>query len=210
MNQKKIVRLLIILLIVLLTGIVLIHVNRDIFQYQFDIRLDRSFVPERDSHRDYILWGPITLKPGSYELSFVMTVEGRGSGVYMIDGDDVTRVIGTGVKPTVEDYETSLVGGPSTANVGNVGAIYIAPSGNLYYTDYLTFTVMKVVPDADGNYANGTISIVAGIPFSAAVVNGATDKATFKYPSGIVVSDDEKRIFVSEPTGYVLRMIDLS
>ena len=88
MNQKNTARLLIILLIMLLTGIALIHVNRDIFQYQFDIRLDRSFVPERDSHRDYILWGPITLKPGSYELSFVMTVEGRGSGVYMIDGDE--------------------------------------------------------------------------------------------------------------------------
>jgi DNA-binding beta-propeller fold protein YncE len=69
---------------------------------------------------------------------------------------------------------------------------------------------MKIVPDASGSYAGGQISIVAGLPFSAAIVNGTTDKAQFKYPSGIVVSDDGRRIYVSEPTGYLLRMIDLS
>jgi hypothetical protein len=32
----------------------------------------------------------------------------------------------------------------------------------------------------------------------------------FQKRGGIVVSDDCKKIYVSEPTGYVLRMIDLS
>ena len=131
-------------------------------------------------------------------------------GIFMIDGETVTKVIGSGVKPTKDDYEVSLSDGPAQANVGNIGGMFIGKDGALYYTDYLTFTVMKVTPDGSGDFSKGKISIVAGLPFSAAVVNGTTDKAQFQYPSGIAVSDDCRKIYVGEPTGYVLRVIDLS
>ena len=80
MHQKKILRLLIILATILLTGFGILFVNRDLFRYEYDTLLERNFIPERDAHRDYVVFGPITLKEGSYNLSLEMTVEGRGSG----------------------------------------------------------------------------------------------------------------------------------
>lgn len=151
---------------------------------------------------------PVALAVDSKDRVYFASTQDRG--IFMIDGETVTKVAGTGTKPTKDDYEISLASGPAGTNIGNIGGLYIAPDGTLYYTDYLTFTVMKIVPDAGGSYTSGKISIVAGLPFSAAIVNGTTDKAQFKYPSGIVVSDDGKRIYVSEPTSYLLRMIDLS
>ena len=151
---------------------------------------------------------PVALAVDSKDRVFFASTQDRG--IFMIDGDAVTKVAGTGTVPTKDDYEISLASGPAGTNIGNIGGLYITPDGTMYYTDYLTFTVMKIVPDASGSYTSGKISIVAGLPFSAAVVNGTTDKAQFKYPSGIVVSDDGKRIYVSEPTSFVLRMIDLS
>jgi DNA-binding beta-propeller fold protein YncE len=151
---------------------------------------------------------PVALAVDSKDRVYFASTQDRG--IFMIDGETVTKVVGTGEKATKDNFELSLSGPASEANIGNIGGMYIGKDGCLYYTDYLTFTIMKVTPDADGNFANGKISIVAGLPFSAAIVNGTTDKAQFKYPSGIVVSDDCKKIYVSEPTGYVLRMIDLS
>ena len=151
---------------------------------------------------------PVALAVDSKDRVFFASTQDRG--IFMIDGDAVTKVAGTGTVPTKDDYEISLASGPAGTNIGNIGGLYITPDGTLYYTDNMTFTVMKIVPDAGGSYTSGKIAIVAGLPFSAAVVNGTTDKAQFKYPSGIVVSDDGKRIYVSEPTSFVLRMIDLS
>ena len=134
----------------------------------------------------------------------------QDKGIFMIDGETVTKVVGTGTTPTIMDYEVSLANGPLNTNVGNIGGMYIGKDGALYYTDFLTFTIVKVVPDETGDFSKGKISILAGLPFSSAIVNGTTDMAQFKYPSGIIVSDDCKKIYVGEPTGYVLRMIDLS
>lgn len=131
--------------------------------------------------------------------------------IMMIDTDGtVSKIAGNGAAPTKDTYSASLESGnPLEACIGNPGGLVIGNDGNMYFTDITTFTVMKIVPDPDGDFSKGKISILAGQPFSASVTNGTSDKAAFKYPSGIAISDDCKRIYVAEPTGYVIRMIDL-
>jgi len=72
--------------ILLISGLVL--VNRDLFHYSYDTLLERDFIPGSDAKRDYLLFGPLTLKPGVYELSTELQMEGYGSGIFLTDGDD--------------------------------------------------------------------------------------------------------------------------
>lgn len=131
--------------------------------------------------------------------------------IYMINDGTVTKIAGCGSKPAKDSYDKSLESGdPLQAQIGAVGGIYIGKDNALYYTDFTCFTVMKIAPDADGDYSKGKISLLAGVPFNNAVVNGTSDIAKFKYPSGIAVSNDCKRVYVTEPTGFVIRMIDMN
>lgn len=184
------------------------------------------WIASRDNHLVYKIMNGLIVKTYTrdswYPVALAMDDKGRiyfassseltdaDNGVFMIDGDEVTKVIGSGIAPTLDNYENSVAGGPSKVNMGIVGEMCIGSNGALYYTDFRTYTVMKVVPDANGDFTKGTVSIVAGLPFQPAVQNGPTDKAQFKYPSGIAVSEDCKKIYVAEPTGYVLRLIDLN
>lgn len=130
--------------------------------------------------------------------------------IYMIENGAVTKIAGVGTKPVKDTFAGSFASGnPMDAQIGAVGAITIAADGTLYYTDFTTFVVVKIVPDAEGDYSKGKISILAGLPYNNAVVNGKSDAAKFKYPSGIEVSPDGKKVYVSEPTGFVLRQIEL-
>ena len=167
-------------------------------------RVHGSSVAEQYTGEKYF---PASLAIDSKDRVFFGSTQLRG--IFMISGGEVTKIAGSGQKPTKDNFMDSLTGNPLDLNVGYVGGIDFGPDGTLYYTDYLTFTVMQVVPDGD-DYSKGKVSIVAGLPFTNAITNGTTDKASFKYPSGIAVSPDGKKIYVSEPTGYVLRVIDLS
>ena len=66
----------------------LIFLNKDIYHFTYDTPCQRTFVPGVDEKRDYVVNGPVTLKPGSYELSLILSVEGNDNGVFLIDGDD--------------------------------------------------------------------------------------------------------------------------
>ena len=84
-NNKKI--LLIIFAILLLCG-VLFAVNRDLFSFTYDTRCERTFFPDLDERQDYIVNGPVLLKPGAYLLSLQLSAEGNGNGIFLFDGDD--------------------------------------------------------------------------------------------------------------------------
>ncbi|MBQ6509522.1 MAG: hypothetical protein IJI07_08630 [Flexilinea sp.] len=85
MKKKKIIP---ILLILVLTGISLRLINRDLFHYTYDLRLERTFTPDAANHQDYLLTAQIPLKPGSYVLSPMIIAEGSGSGIFLSDADD--------------------------------------------------------------------------------------------------------------------------
>ena len=88
MRKRKIINSSIIFAILLLLAGSLYLVNRDLFQFTYDTLLEREFTPETDVKRDYLLLGPITLKPGSYTLSLELSSEGYGSGIMLVDGDE--------------------------------------------------------------------------------------------------------------------------
>ena len=88
MTKRKIINSSIIFFILLLLAGSLYLVNRDLFQFTYDTLLRREFTPETDVKRDYLLLGPITLKPGSYTLSLELSSEGYGSGIMLVDGDE--------------------------------------------------------------------------------------------------------------------------
>ena len=82
-HKKKIIIPFVILLVLFL-----IILNKDILRFTYDTPRQRTFVPEVDEKRDYIVNGPVILKPGSYELSLDLTVEGNDNGVFLVDGDE--------------------------------------------------------------------------------------------------------------------------
>ena len=81
-------RVILILLTVIVLAAALITVNRDLFKFTYDLRLERTFTPETDTHRDYLLTDPVPLKPGAYMLTPAVTVNGSGSSVILTGGDD--------------------------------------------------------------------------------------------------------------------------
>lgn len=87
--MKKI-RIFIIIFLLLLLSAVLVCVNRDLYHFTYDTLCQRNLVPELDPKRDYVVNGPVTLKPGSYLLAPVLTVEGNDNGIFLVDGDENT------------------------------------------------------------------------------------------------------------------------
>ena len=88
MVRKKTASVCIIILILLLLTAGLFYVNRDVFKYTYSQRCERTFTPGIDLKQDYVINGPIALKPGSYMLSPQLSAEGDGSGIFLIDGDE--------------------------------------------------------------------------------------------------------------------------
>ena len=74
--------------VIFLSGFVLFMINRDIFRFTYDTRCGRTFFPDTDERQDYIINGPVTLKPGSYVLSPKLSVQGNNNGIFLIDGSD--------------------------------------------------------------------------------------------------------------------------
>ncbi len=83
-------RVILILLTVMVLTAALITVNRDLFKFTYDLRLERTFTPGTDTHRDYLLTDPVPLKPGAYMLFPSLTVNGSGSSVILTGGEDET------------------------------------------------------------------------------------------------------------------------
>lgn len=83
-NHTKIV----LVLIVLFLFISLVLLNRDLYYFTFDARCECTYVSDMDEEKDYVVLGPIALKPGSYVLSPQVSTTGDGNGIFMIDGDD--------------------------------------------------------------------------------------------------------------------------
>ncbi len=78
--MKKTVK---IVLILCLLPMALILVNRDLMHFEYNFLGKRTFDPEFDEKRSYLLSEVFTLKPGTYELCFYGSVEGTGSSVYL-------------------------------------------------------------------------------------------------------------------------------
>ena len=81
-------RIFIIIFLLILLGAALVWINQDLYRFTYDVPCQRTFVPEADPKRDFVVNGPVTLKPGSYVFSPVISVEGNENGIFLIDGDE--------------------------------------------------------------------------------------------------------------------------
>ena len=75
-----------VILVFLCAGIT--AVNRDLYQFNYDTLCRRTFSPDTEFTQDYLISEQITLKPGKYLFTPEITVQGTGSGLYMVDGND--------------------------------------------------------------------------------------------------------------------------
>lgn len=114
----------------------------------------------------------------------------------------VTPIAGSGTKPTVSNYTDGDAGKPLTATIGTVDGIYCAEDGTIYFTDETSVTVRKLEPGADGEYADGTVTTLAGQPLQKGCVDGeALSTAKFSYPYGILLAADGETLYVTDGSG---------
>ena len=174
---------------------------------------DRIYLADRNNNRVVqIVSGRIT---AMYTVSMPQTIamdrEGRlivgmnsANRLMMIDpkSGTVTPIAGSGTKPTVSNYTDGDAGKPLTATIGTVDGIYCAEDGTIYFTDETSVTVRKLEPGADGEYADGTVTTLAGQPLQKGCVDGeALSTAKFSYPYGILLAADGETLYVTDGSG---------
>ena len=88
-----------------------------------------------------------------------------------------------------------------------------------YFADRDNFLIRKVVPN--GDLTSWAVVTVAGVPpagdlagctpltYSPGANNGPVNMATFRGPCGLVLSEDERYLYVAERDNNVIRAIDL-
>ncbi|MHB1352391.1 MAG: twin-arginine translocation signal domain-containing protein [Thiobacillus sp.] len=88
----------------------------------------------------------------------------------------------------------------------------------VYFADRDNFLIRRLVPNGDGTWA---LETVAGVPptpgadpcgpltYYPGADNGPASQATFRGPCGLVLSDDERYLYVAERDNNVVRVIDL-
>ena len=78
--MKKTVKIVLILCLIL---VALFFADRDLMHFEYSFLGKRTFDPETDAKRSYLLSETFTLKPGTYDLCFYGSVQGKGSSVYL-------------------------------------------------------------------------------------------------------------------------------
>lgn len=63
-------------------------INRDLFHYEYRYPFIRTFSPEIDSKGNYVITDSVSLRQGSYQLSFTSLSEGKGSGCFIEDSSE--------------------------------------------------------------------------------------------------------------------------
>lgn len=112
--------------------------------------------------------------------------------LFMIDGDTVTPIAGTGAMSTSGSLN-GTAGDTSTATIGWVGGIDVAEDGSVYFGDITNLSVRKLTPDESGDYAKGKIITIA---------DGL-------YPSDLCVDSSGTRIYVTCATAHCVKMIEI-
>ncbi len=67
----------------------LILINRDLLHFEYRYPFARTFSPEIDPKGNYVISDSVSLKRGTYTLHFNSYADGRGSGCYVIDSNEI-------------------------------------------------------------------------------------------------------------------------
>ncbi|WP_307995406.1 IPT/TIG domain-containing protein [uncultured Bacteroides sp.] len=128
--------------------------------------------------------------------------------LHMFDTDGTLKtVFGTGVAPTAATYSDGEPNDLSTATMGGTFGITFGEDDVLYIADYTMQTIRTLAPNADGDYAKGTLKTIAGIPGTKGKVDGSALTATFNGPASILVLD---KIYVADEQNHLIRAITIN
>ena len=134
----------------------------------------------------------------------VRTIAGQGNCKSRYNGDQA-------------DARNALLNRPLTLHVTHQSTAWHGVD-TVYFADRDNFLIRKLVPNGDGTWA---LETVAGVPpspgadpcgplvYHPGATNGPVDQATFRGPCGVVLSDDERYLYVAERDNNVVRVIDL-
>ena len=87
-SNESIKRTLIIVLILSLLAGMLILINRDLLHFEYRYPFVRTFSPEIDPKGNYVITDSVSLKKGTYQLSFNSSSERKGSGCFIKDSNE--------------------------------------------------------------------------------------------------------------------------
>lgn len=134
----------------------------------------------------------------------VRTIAGQGNCKNRYNGDQA-------------DARDARLNRPLTLHVSHQSTAWHV-SDTVYFADRDNFLIRKLVPNGDGTWA---LETVAGVPptpgadpcgpltYYPGADNGPVSQATFRGPCGVVLSDDERYLYVAERDNNVVRVIDL-
>ena len=134
----------------------------------------------------------------------VKTIAGQGNGKNKYNGDKT-------------DARQAALNRPLTLSVADQSTAWHTQD-TVYFADRDNFLIRKLVPNGDGTWALVTVAGVPPTPGADAcgpltyypgATNGHVDQAKFRGPCGLVLSDDERYLYVAERDNNVIRVIDL-
>ncbi len=134
----------------------------------------------------------------------VKTIAGQGNGKNKYNGDKT-------------DARQAQLNRPLTLQTANLHTAWHIPD-TVYFADRDNFLIRKLVPNGDGTWAVVTVAgtppttgadVCGPLTYFPGATNGATAQAKFRGPCGVVLSDNERYLYVAERDNNVVRVIDL-
>ncbi|MBR5564219.1 MAG: IPT/TIG domain-containing protein [Bacteroidales bacterium] len=169
-----------------------------------DVRFDKdgnAWICNRGANEVCKVAGTTVVKTYEVPVNACITFDAKGRAIvgsetsgylYMIDGDNVVQIAGTGAMSTSGNLDGTK-GDPSTATIGCTCGIFAAKDGSVYFCDRTNLAVRKITPDENGDYTKGTVKTLV----------------TGSYPSDLYVSDDCTRIYLTCATAHVVKLIEI-
>ncbi|HQT31702.1 MAG TPA: hypothetical protein PLE48_12320 [Thiobacillus sp.] len=134
----------------------------------------------------------------------VKTIAGQGNCKSKYNGDQV-------------DARLAQLNRPLTLSVADQATAWHTQD-TVYFADRDNFLIRKLVPNGDGTWSLVTVAGVPPTPgadpcgpltYYPGATNGPVAQAKFRGPCGLVLSDDERYLYVAERDNNVVRVIDL-
>ncbi len=134
----------------------------------------------------------------------VKTIAGQGNCKNKYNGDQT-------------DARQGRLNRPLTLSVADQSTAWHVQD-TVYFADRDNFLIRKLVPNGDGTWALVTVAGVPPTPgadpcgplvYYPGATNGPVAQAKFRGPCGLVLSDNERYLYVAERDNNVIRVIDL-
>lgn len=134
----------------------------------------------------------------------VKTIAGQGNCKNKYNGDQA-------------DARDGRLNRPLTLGVAHLSTAWHTPD-TVYFADRDNFLIRKLVPNGDGTWELVTVAGTPPVPgtdpcgpltYYPGDTNGPVSQAKFRGPCGIVISDDERYLYIAERDNNVIRVIDL-